>query len=466
MTDRKVLLINPSETMRMYKKVKVIVPEAPNLTLATLAAPLVRDGHRVRMLDLAVEKMPADTLTREVKEFKPDFVGITFATPTFYEMVFISNVVRKKMPTAVIIGGGPHASTAPEECLTKSALDIVVIGEGDRTLPEIVRGMQLQGIKGICFKKDGAYIRTEPRPLIEALNSLELPAWSLYDLKRYKSTRSLTRETLVGFMETSRGCPHRCIYCNKSVFGSRVRLKSPERVVDEMQYLLDIGFKEIHPQDDAFSVDLRRAKRICEIILARNMKFPWVLGNGLRIDMVDEEFLKLAYRSGCYKVQFGIESASQDILDRINKRLDLSKVKDVVEMSHRIGLEVATFFIFGLPGETEESLKKGIELAIELNTLYTKVSILTPYPGTPIWNEWVAKGHIKSKDWSLYNFHNDTFQIYDHPDIDMNLVYKYYRLFYRGFYFRLTYLIKRLKHALKYRHLMSDAQYFIRHFLR
>jgi radical SAM superfamily enzyme YgiQ (UPF0313 family) len=276
----------------------------------------------------------------------------------------------------------------------------------------------------------------------------------------------LTRASLVGFIETSRGCPHSCVYCNKSVFGSRIRVKSPGRVLDEMQYLLGLGFKEIHPQDDAFTVDFNRAKEICRLILERNLKFPWVLGNGVRIDMVDEEFLTLAYKSGCYKVQFGIESASQELLDKIHKRLDLSKVKGIVDLCHRVGLEVANFFIFGLPGETEETMKKDIEMAVKLDTLYAKVSILTPYPGTPIWNEWIGKGYIKTRDWRLYSYHNNMMQVYEHPDIDMELVYKYYRLFYRKYYLRPSYLIKRIKHAIKYGHLYSDIVYFLKHFVR
>ena len=460
----RVLLINPSRTIGIYKKAKVIVPEAPNLTLATIAAPLLKAGHTVDILDLAIKTEPEKHLRQKIKDFRPDFVGITFATPTFHEAASISKIIKEINPKITLIGGGPHASVLPEESLRESEFDTVVIGEGDNILFEVSHGKALKDVPGLAYKTNGSIQRSGPRNYVEDLDNLEFPSWQLYDLKKYRSSRSLTRKRSIGFIETSRGCPYGCIYCNKGIFGNRVRVKSPKRVISEMKYLLSLGFEEIHPQDDAFTVDLNRAKEICRLIIAEKLKFPWVLGNGVRIDAVDEEFLRLAFRSGCYKVQYGIESASQDILKGIDKRLDLGKVEKVVNLSHSIGLEVATFFIFGLPGETEKSMKDGIDLAVKLDTLYSKASILIPFPGTPVWKDWEPKGYIKSRDWSIYSFHNDMFELYDHPDIEMRLIYRYYQLFYRKFYLRISYIIKRLKHAVAFRHLFSDMCYFINQF--
>ncbi|HME54228.1 MAG TPA: radical SAM protein [Candidatus Lokiarchaeia archaeon] len=464
-SDKRILLINPSRTLGIYEKTKVLVPTAPNLTLATLAAPLLLMKHDVQILDLSLENDVVKTLKKKLNEFSPTYVGITIATPTYKEMEVLGKIIKKHDPKIKLVGGGPHASALPEQTLKGSLLDIVVVGEGDYTFPEIIDDVPMEDIQGIFYKDQGEIIQNPPRPLIENLDTLPFPAWELYDLTRYKTTRSITRKWPVGFIETSRGCPYGCIFCTKAIFGRKFRAKSPERVVAEMEHLLKIGFKEIHPQDDCLSMDLDRAKKICELIIKRKLQFPWIFGNGIRADKVDEDFLRKAKLAGCYRVHFGVESGSKRLLHNIKKGETLEQIVEAVRISKKIGLETATYFMFGLPGESEETMKKDIGLAIQLGTDLSRVAMLVPYPGSPIYEEWERKGYIKSKDWSLYGFHADMSMVYSHPDVNMQLMKKYYDLFYRRFYLRPSYIVRRAIRGFVHGFFFEDAKYFVQKYL-
>ncbi|HME54227.1 MAG TPA: radical SAM protein [Candidatus Lokiarchaeia archaeon] len=464
-SDKRILLVNPSRTLGIYESTKILVPTSPNLTLATLAAPLLSRKQNVQIIDLSIEKNVIEALKRKLREFTPTHVGITIATTTFKEMLILGKIIKRIDPEITLLGGGPHASVLPEQTMKESLLDVVVVGEGDYTLLDIMEGKPLEEIQGIFYKQSGNIFQTSPRPLIENLDALPFPAWDLYDLTRYKSTRSITRKWPVGFIETSRGCPYGCIFCSKNIFGRKFRAKSPKRVVDEMEHLLLVGFKEIHPQDDCFSMDLDRAKQICELIIKRKLEFPWIFGSGIRADKVDEEFLRKAKQAGCYRVHFGVESASPQLLKNIKKGETINQIVKAVQISKKIGLETATYFIFGLPGESEKTMKRDIDLAIQLGTDLSRVAMLVPYPGTPIYEEWERKGIIKSKDWNLYGFHADMSMVYSHPDVDMGVAKKYYDLFYRRFYLRPSYILKRGIRGLIHGFFFEDAKYFVRKYL-
>lgn len=464
-SEKRILLVNPSRTLGIYEKAKILVPTAPNLTLATLAAPLLLKNWDVQIVDLSLERDIMGILKRKLREFSPSHVGITFATSAYKEMLILGRIIKNYNPDIILIGGGPHASVLPEQTLKQSLLDVVVVGEGDDTLVDIIDGIPLETIKGIFYKEGENIIQNPPRPLIENLDELSFPAWELYDLSRYKTTKSITRKWPVGFIETSRGCPYGCTFCSKNVFGRKFRVKSPERVVDEIEHLLKLGFKEIHPQDDCLTMDLDRARKICELIIKRKLNFPWIFGNGIRADKVDENFLRKAKLAGCYRVHFGIESASQQLLNNIKKGETIEQIINAVHISKKIGLETATYFVFGLPGESVDTLKQSINLAIQLDTDLSRVAMLVPFPGTPLYEEWEKKGYIKSKDWNLYGFHTDMSMVYTHPDVDMRLLKKFYDRFYQRFYLRPSFLIKRIVSGILHGSFFEDVKYFIQKYV-
>lgn len=458
------LLIIPSFKKVIYENTKIKAGriDSPLLSLAVLAANITKFGHETKILDLNLYNVPSTILRKEINDFKPQYVGVTFVTPLFNEMVYIANEIKKYGPDTKIIGGGAHASSLPKETLTNSPLDIVVIGEGDFTILDIVEGKNLADIPGIAYKYNGKIIINHPRKYIEDLDTLPFPAWQLYDLRQYKTSKLMVRKNPAGWIETSRGCPFNCCYCNKSVFGKHFRVKTPERVVDEIDYMLKLGFKEIHIADDMFTTNVDRIKKICEEIIKRKLNFPWATVTGIRVDRGDQEMYKLMARAGCYRVYYGIESGNQEILNNVGKKITLEQVKNAVRMAKKAGLETCGFFMLALPGETEKTMKDTINFACELNLDLAKVTITTPLPGTTLYNELEKEERIKTKDWSKYNLYLPANRIYEHENLNWKIIEKYFNKFYRKFYWRPEYVLKRLIKSISQRALFYDLFSFLK----
>lgn len=464
----KVLLIIPPSSVRVYNTsaLKAAVSEIPYISMAMLGAMLEKNNIDVSILDLSVVEVPPLVAVKEkILDFNPTHVGLTFTTPLVYEAYAICDVVKETNPKITVIAGGVHPTCLPQDVLKESKADVVVRGEGDYAIIDLVKNEpgNYDKIEGICFKKGDKIITTKDRPLIDNIDELPMPAWHLYDIYKYKASRLTSRRQPVGAIETSRGCVFACTYCNKLTFSRKFRPKSAKRVVDEMEYMLKCGFKEIHIWDDMFTTQLDRAKNICDEIINRGLKFPWCLACGIRVDIVDEEFLRKAKAAGCYAVYFGIETGNQEIIELINKRITLEQVKSSVALAKKVGLDTLGFFMIGLPGETIETMKKTIKFAQELNLDYAKCTILVPYPETAIYKQWSAEGRIKTKDWSKYNFHTAS-KVYDHPNLSWDILDEYYHKFYKEFYFRPKYLFKRFWRGIKTGELISDIYYAIKTF--
>lgn len=464
MSKNKILLLYPPWRGIYEKaKVKAAVKEGypPPLTLSTLAAPLLNSGFDVEILDMDIFNNPIEILTKKLQNFSPDVVGITCLTPSFNRVAEIAQIIKSIDKKIIIIGGGPHISSLPIDSLKNSLLDIAVIGEGDYTIVDVMSGDDLDKIEGICFKKGDEIICNTNRKPIQNLDSLPYPAWNLFNLKNYKVSKLICKKSPVGSIETSRGCVFGCVYCNKSVFGRTFRFKSPERTVNEIEYMLNNGFKEIHVMDDGFTTNINRAKKICDLIKQRDLDFYWNLSNGIRVDRVDREFLEKAYDTGCYRITIGVESGDQNLLHRIGKGVTIEKTEEVFKMTRDIGIETLAYFMIALPGETEDSMRKTIDFAKKLEPTVAKVSVTLPLPGTPLFDEWDKLGYIKSKNWSLYNQH-DPSKVYNHPDLEWETIMDYYNNFYREFYLRGSYILRRLKKDIfNFNYLISDMRYFI-----
>lgn len=460
MTD--VILINPAYSNIIYKnaKIKVGVPVNPLLNLALLARPVIEAGYKVKILDLNVGDNSDLFLKEEIRKENSRFVGITFTTPLYGEAKRLVEVVKAIKPDTILIAGGPHATTFPSEIIQESAFDMVAVGEADFIMRDLLTNDDWASIKGLVFKEDGAIIDTGRADYIDNLDELPLPAWHLYDLNKYNRLSLSNIKSPPGYLETSRGCPWGCVFCNKNIQGRKFRPKSPKRVVDEIEYMLKVGFKEINILDDTFSTDINRAKAICDEIINKGLKFPWHPLNGVRVDCVDRELFVKMRKSGCYKVSFGIESGNQDVLDKIDKGIKLQQVRDAVRWAREIGFETFGYFMIALPGETEETIKDTIRFAKELKLNIAKFNITIPLPGTKLFEEWDKLGLIKTKDWSKYNFYSPYYELYDHPTLSHETITKYYRKAYHSFYFSLSYLMRRFIRGLKEGVLFRDIRLF------
>lgn len=267
---KKVLLINlPFEKIYEKTSMKGVAPSTPPLSLACIAGSLLEKGHNVKIFDFNLYEQGDSKLLDRLEKFDPDFVGITFVTPLIKEADRVAKIIKKKNKDIIIIGGGPHCSSFPESALEETSLDIAVIGEGDFSVNEVVEGKKLSEIKGIAYKEGEKIFINEKKEFIQNLDILPFPAHHLYDIDKYKVPSAIAKKNPVAWVETSRGCPFGCIYCNKSCFGRTFRVKSPERVVEEFVKIKSLGFKEIHLTDDGFTTDLNRAKKICDLLIEK-----------------------------------------------------------------------------------------------------------------------------------------------------------------------------------------------------
>lgn len=449
---KKVLLINSNYFDDVYgeSKQRAVLPRGiPVLGFACLAAPLVKSGFSINIIDLNLFDNPEEILAASLRELRPDVIGLTATTAVVHKIVDIAKVARSIIPNVTIVAGGPHPTAVPDDLLKNSQIDIVVSGEGDRIFKSIVEGQDLKVIPNIYYKVNGRIAHSDILDTaIEDLDSLEFPAYFLYDIHKYTASKIFARKSPLAFIETSRGCYSHCVYCNKNIHGYKLRQKSPKRVVDEMEYLLKLGFKEIHIIDDVFTADMKRAYEICEEILRRGMKFPWYPRGGIRVDRVNKELLRIMKKSGCYRVPFGIESGSQRVLDAIKKRITLKQAENAVRIAKEAGLEVECYFMIGLPTETEKDILSSISFAKKLDPNYLKFAITLPFPGTEMFDEMVKGNRIKSFNWPDYNFSAPR-NVYEHDTLSWRRIDYFYAKCHRDFYLRPSYIAKSLYRSIR-----------------
>jgi anaerobic magnesium-protoporphyrin IX monomethyl ester cyclase len=379
------------------------VEEYPALATGSmyLASVLREHGHQVEVLDLLISEPRQDKVEQAMAQAAPDLVGITSVSMTFPIAARIASWVRKARPEAVVALGGPHVSFVPERSLRECPeADIVVRGEAEQTVAELAealeRGSDLLQVSGLTFRRDGNFLSTGPRPLVQDLDQLPAPAWDLLPLARYRVLQGK-----VGVL-SSRGCPYGCIFCvGQRMVGRKGRFRRPEKVVDEMEWLARRGFSSVGIDDDLFTLKKSHAMEVCQEIRSRNLPITWHAF--ARVDTVSPEVLGAMSDAGCTDLLYGVESGSQEVLDRIGKGITLEQVARAVKMGQEAGLRIFASFILGLPGETKESLKTTAGFARSLGCQYG-FHVLSPFPGTRIWEEAEAMGmRILTEQWDHYD---------------------------------------------------------------
>ncbi|MCX6994050.1 MAG: radical SAM protein [Kiritimatiellaeota bacterium] len=477
----RVLLINPPATRRAYLEtnVRVGTPMLPSLGLAAIAGALRDAGHTTRFLDLDLVDVAGEpgipgepdisgkpvnkALELALREFNPDYCGITSITPTWHTAMAIARKVKQTRPATKVICGGVHASLFPEKTIVDGYADYVALGESDFTINELIATADAKSVRGLAYPGEGGMVLTPPRAPLASLDDLPMPDWTLFDKNRYRMSQLTERRRPGGFIETSRGCPFQCIYCNKHTFGSKFRAKSPQRVIAELDLMIrKHGFREIHIVDDGFSTDLDRAKEICRLIINSKLAFPFNLFNGIRADRLDAELAQLLKKAGCYQVAFGVESGSDRILQSVSKGLTTDAVRRAVALCKQHGLETFGFFMIGMPADTRESVVETIRFAVELEMTISKFDIAVPLPGTKMFAMLESEGRIRTKDWSRYIFHRTDEPLFDHPNMSWGEIGALYRLAYRSVYLRPRYIINRFWHGLRTGGLWHDLGYFLK----
>jgi magnesium-protoporphyrin IX monomethyl ester (oxidative) cyclase len=328
---------------------------------------------------------------------------------TAFEVSLIVKQIDKKIITVIY---GQHASARPIACLERDSIDFVVIGEAEITIKELVKSLgsgssNFKKIKGLAFIKGDKIVRTPVRPLIEDLDILPMPARHLLPINEYiAAVRENPLRGVINkpwtIMITSRGCPFRCVFCTHHlVWGRKWRGRSPENVVNEIEYLVKtFGIKQIDFLDDNMTLDRKRMINICDLIIKKKLKVEWFTPSGVRADTLDELLLRKMKKAGCKKIRVAPESGVQRVVDKvIKKNLDLKTVERAVKLCKKVGLKVGCFFVIGLIGETKVDIKDTINFAYKLRQLGADsfiFSIASPIYGTELYEQAKRRGFLKS----------------------------------------------------------------------
>jgi len=375
----------------------------PPLGIAFLAAALETAGIDVKVLDLAITPYSKERLTVVLDEFKPDIFGATAVTMTFLDAIQVIRDVKDIEPSILTVMGGPHVSFCATETLNQyQELDLIVIGEGEVTIVELVEEAQLSRdwskIKGLAYRKGNDVCISPARELAD-VNTLPLPARHLLPIGKYRALNTAIS------MTTSRGCPYRCIFCvGRKMVGAKVRYRNPQDVVDELAYLATLGFPQINIADDLFTAKKSHCITICDEIIRRKLDIQWTSFS--RVDTVSLEVLQKMKAAGCTTISFGVESANAEILKLVKKGITIPKVIKAIEMCTEVGIDPHVSFILGLPGETPETLKETQDFGDVLDSIGGSYGfhLLAPFPGTAICDENDKYDlNILTKDWPQYH---------------------------------------------------------------
>ena len=357
-----------------------------------------------RILDLVVNSYSQKMLQTLIEDFKPQVAGITAVTMTFDHAIGVIEDIKRIDPDILTVMGGPHVSFCARETLKAyPQLDVIGLGEGERTIVELVRtansGHAWSGVKGIAYRKGRQICFTEKRQPIAKLDDLPDPDRRLLPLGRYRALGMPISLT------TSRGCPHKCIFCvGRKMVGARVRYRSAGKIVDELEYLNSLNFHQINIADDLFTANKNHCNAVCDEIIKRGLQLKWT--SFARVDTISDAVLAKMKAAGCSAVSFGIESANPQILKTIKKGITLKQVENAVDMCKRAGIMPFASFILGLPGETPQTIKKTMEFGNRLKKLGLSFGfhLLAPFPGTEV-REYSERYGIKilTDDWSQYH---------------------------------------------------------------
>jgi radical SAM superfamily enzyme YgiQ (UPF0313 family) len=448
----RVMLVNPRFRLPIDTRT------TPHLGLAYLAAVSERRGDEVMLFDSDVED---ESIADAVRRFDPEIIGITANTPQVKSAWRTAQAIKAVKDIPVVLGG-PHVSVLPAESVAQPEVDVVVRGEGeavwlklcaiiekakknnpDFTARDLLdpQSAHLDTLLGISYFTNDGHERHNPdHPAIADLDTLPFPAYHFFKMDRYTNLQPAT-DAVDGAKSfsvmTSRGCPYRCTFCSQSIMPIKWRARSPENVLLEWQHLVyDMGAKEIGVLDDSANIQVDRLERMANLFIEHKVNHvPWIFVNGIRANLATKELLGKLKKAGLKRTAFGVESGDPDILLSIDKKIDHDTIRQAFKNAKAVGLETIGFFIIGLPGETEETMERTIRFACEVDPLIANFSMMTPYPGTKVYEIAKRQGRLLLDDWEDYVFFDGRAR-YELGDMTAELIERKWKEAYRRFYLR------------------------------
>lgn len=418
----------------------------PPMGLLYIAAYL-RDhtDHEVMVLDSQVEDLKYDAIEDRIRAYKPDIVGITTYTHTLLDSLEIARRAKRVNPRIFVVMGGHHPSIYPEETALLDAVDAVAVGEGEELMAELTEalanGRPLENVPGLYLHGKERAIATAPRTPIADLDSLPFPARDMTPKDSYRfATDAASCSTS---MISSRGCRFKCIYCD--VLYKEIRSRSPENVADEIGACIGMGIKEIHFFDDNFNFSEERVIAICREIVKKGHVIRFSIR--ARADKFSKEMADWLYKAGCTRISLGIETATDEMLLRVKKGITTDMARRAVKIAHDAGIEIAGYFIIGLPGQTEEGIHQTVKFAIELELDFAQFNYMGLLPATEVYAQ-ALRANVFGRDFyqEFARSPAPTTQIaYWENPLSYKEIIRFMKLAYRKFYLRPSYIWGRIK---------------------
>ncbi len=411
----KVLFLHPygSNFIKGVNDITTIFNLMPPLGILSIAAWLEQHGIEVEIIDGYANRESHEVMVAKIIASGCSAVGFSCTTSSFPETNRIATHLKEKAPNIITVLGGAHACTIGAPLLDSyPAIDYLVIGEGENTMLELSRAgfSNVESIPGIAYRdSDGNGTLTSQRELIKDLDSLPFPAYHLlpnfprlYKLPLFSYPRSPNTSII-----SSRGCPYACSYCDRSVFSRGFRFNSPEYILEHVAMLSrDYGIRHVFFYDDLFTFDRTRVAEFCNLKAKKGIKVSY---NCIaRLEHVDAELLALLKGSGCWQVNFGIESGDPEVLKKHRIFYGLDEVGQKLQMVKKAGMRVKGLFMVGLPGENEAAIRRTIDYALSLPLDEINVTKFTPFPGAPVYKNIRDFGEF-DENWELMNCINSVF---------------------------------------------------------
>lgn len=414
-----------------------------------LASCIRQRRYEARIFDGEALSMIAADIAARALEYRPDVVGISTTTVAFHRALEMATELKARMPAVPIVMGGPHVTACADDVMRHPEIDYAVIGEGEISFSALLDVLRDHGdpaaVRGIAFRPDASpkdspkeskerpVVINPPMPLVMDLDTLPFPAYDLVpDFSLYNPPPCNYRKIPVANVITSRGCPNHCTFCDRSVFGAKLRQRSAANIAEEIDLLYRRhGVREIAFVDDTFTIRPQRMIDLFDLLNRRNIRFPWTCMS--RVNTVDFDILRFMRDNGCWHISFGIESGSEDILRRIKKNISLDEAKRVMDWCRQLGILTKGFFIIGHPGETLDTIEQTIRVAVDMPLDDVVVTLNTPLPATEQFHEAHRYGTLMETDWSKFNLWNPVFVP---TGLSEHLLREKHREFYRRFYLR------------------------------
>ena len=359
----------------------------PPLNLAYLAAIAENKGHEVNIIDGEAEGLSIAKLVNQTKEFSPDLIGITGTTPFYHICVNLARELKKRLHEVPIAIGGAHVTVLKEEVF-ENCFDYAFIGEAEKSwetfLDRYEKGQDISQVGGILYRDEKEVKYTGSAEPIGDVDDLPTPSRHLLKSENYKLGTLQGTKRFTSIM-TMRGCPFKCIFCSIKVFGNDTRRRSPEKVVQEIRDFKEkYGTEHFVFLDDTLTLNRQHVLNICDLLIKEKIGITWE--GGTRANLVDDELVKKMAKSGLIRLSFGLESVDENIRRIIKKKVPLESYIEANKLTNKYGIETLNSCMIGLPGETDETIRKTLRFLRESKEIkQANISIAVPYPGTALY---------------------------------------------------------------------------------